>query len=297
METVVEEFLTATGPIDAPRLLSFLGAHAVPGIETWDGTRYARTLHLHHAAGTAGLSAAGGGMRLSLCCDQADVGEAVHRLTHLLGLDDDPRPAEEALAGDPRLGALVRRRTGLRRPGSVDAAETLVRTVVGQQVSLAGASVAAGRLVSVVGEHLDAPVGELTHLFPTPGRIATLDPATLPMPRARARCVVGLARALADDPGLVDDDAALMALPGIGPWTVDYARFRNRRDPDVLLAGDLAVRRQLEATGADGSPDGVRRLGEAWSPHRSTAMMHLWAEYLDRPRGGRRREPRVAVAP
>jgi AraC family transcriptional regulator of adaptative response / DNA-3-methyladenine glycosylase II len=63
------------------------------------------------------------------------------------------------------------------------------------------------------------------------------------MPRARARCVVGLARALADDPGLADDDAALMALPGIGPWTVDYARFRNRRDPDVLLASDLAVRR------------------------------------------------------
>lgn len=297
MDAVVEEHLPATGPVDATRLLAFLGAHAVPGVETWDGTTYARTLDLPQAGGTAVLAAAVDGVVLTLTCHPDDVTEAVRRLTHLLGLDDDPQPAEQALCDDPHLGALVRSRPGLRRPGSVDAAETLLRTVVGQQVSLAGASAAAGRLVALAGRRLSSPVGGLTHQFPTPARLARLDPLALPMPRARGRCVVGLARSLADDPMLADDDAALLALPGIGPWTVDYARFRNRRDPDVLLAGDLAVRRQLEATGADGSPDDVRRLGEAWSPHRSTAMMHLWAEYLDRPRGGRRREPRVAVAP
>lgn len=292
----MEQHLLATGPVDAARLLSFLGAHAVPGVETWDGATYARTLDLPHAAGTAALSATSDGITLHLACRPDDVDEAVRRLTHLLGLDDDPRPAEHALADDPVLGPLVLRRPGLRRPGSVDGAETLVRTVVGQQVSLAGASAAAGRLVGLAGEPLAAPARGLTHLFPSPDRLAALDPQTLPMPRARGRCVVGLARALADDPSLIEDDGALLALPGIGSWTVDYARFRNRRDPDVLLAGDLAVRRQLEGAGADGSPDAVRRLGEAWTPYRSTAMMHLWAEYLARPRVGRR-PPVAAVAP
>lgn len=293
MDAVVEEHLPATGPIDATRLLAFLGAHAVPGVETWDGTTYARTLDLPQAGGTAVLAAAVDGVVLTLTCHPDDVTEAVRRLTHLLGLDDDPRPAEQALGDAPHLGALVRRRPGLRRPGSVDAAETLLRTVVGQQVSLAGASAAAGRLVALAGDPLDEPSGVLTHIFPRPGRVAALDPLTLPMPRARGRCVVALARALAEDPDIAGDDVALLALPGIGPWTVDYARFRNRRDPDVLLAGDLAVRRQIETADADGSPEGVRRLGEVWSPHRSTAMMHLWAEYLARPRVGRR--PRAAV--
>lgn len=296
MDPVVKKLLRATGPMDAGRLLSFLGAHAVPGVETWDGATYARTLDLPHGAGVVRLSAVADGIALSLSCLPDDVDDALHRVRHLLGLDDDPQPAEQALAGDPLLGPLVRRRPGLRRPGSVDAAETLIRTVVGQQVSLAGASAAAGRLVTLAGQPLTSPAGALTHVFPTPVRLAALDPQLLPMPRARGRCVVDLARALADEPDLISDDAALLALPGIGSWTVAYAGFRNRRDPDVLLAGDLAVRRQVEALGAEGSPAAVRRIGEVWSPHRSTAMMHLWAEYLDRPRAGRRREPDVVVA-
>ena len=66
--------------------------------------------------------------------------------------------------------------------------------------------------------------------------------------------------------------AALLALPGIGPWTADYVAMRALGDPDVLLVGDLAVRRiavahDLDLT--DGRPD--------WSPWRSYAGHHLWA--------------------
>ena len=279
---IVERHLQARGPIDAGHLLAFLGAHAVPGVETWDAATYARTLALPNGAATATLSAADDGVRVTLHCDPGDTDEAVRRLTHLCGLDDDPSEAEAALVNDPMLRPLIRQRPGVRGPGSVDHAETLVRTVVGQQVSLAGASAAAGRIVAAAGTPLGAAGHGLTHLFPTPCQLAALDPETLPMPRARGRCVVGVALALAHEPALVEDDGALLALPGVGPWTVDYTRFRTRRDPDVLLAGDLAVRRQVETTGRVGTPDAVRTLSAAWSPYRSTAMMHLWAAYLDR---------------
>ena len=259
----------------ARRLLTFLGAHAVPGIETWDGETYARTLALSHGAGVVSLRAADGGLAQTFDGHQADADEARARVAHLCGLDDDTRPAERALGADRHLASLVALRPGLLRPGSVDHAETLVRTVVGQQVSLAGASVAAGRLVAAAGTPLERPSSGLTHLFPTPAQLAALDPETLPMPRARGRCVVALAAALAADPSLVEDDAALLALPGIGPWTVDYTRFRTRRDPDVWLATDLAVRRQMEAMRIDPA------VAVTWSPYRSTVMMHLWAAYLE----------------
>ncbi|HZI95916.1 MAG TPA: AlkA N-terminal domain-containing protein [Actinomycetales bacterium] len=253
------------------RLLAFLGAHAVPGVESWDGETYARTLALPHGPGVVRVA----GDDVSVEADTRDTDEATARVRHLLGLDDDTSPAEGALAGDPHVGPLVARRPGLRRPGSADHAETLFRTVVGQQVSLAGASAAAARLVTAAGTRLERSSSGLTHLFPTPSQLAALDPESLPLPRARSRCVVAVARALADDPALIEDDAALLALPGIGPWTVDYTRFRTRRDPDVWLASDLAVRRQLEAMRID--PEAA----VTWAPYRSTVMMHLWAEYLD----------------
>ena len=279
---VVRQTLLANGPFDGDRLLSFLGTHAVKGVETWDGVAYARTLAMS-APATVTLRAVPGGVDVTIESAVSDVETALGLVAHLCGLDDDPTAAQATLVRDPHLAALVARRPGLRRPGSVDAAETLVRTVVGQQVSLAGASAAAARLVERAGQPLGSAHG-LTHLFPTPAALARLDPASLPMPRARGSTVVALAAGLAADPQLADDDTALLALPGIGPWTVDYARFRSRRDPDVLLAGDLAVRRQVEALGIAAGPDDVRRLGESWSPHRSTAMMHLWSEYLERPR-------------
>jgi AraC family transcriptional regulator of adaptative response / DNA-3-methyladenine glycosylase II len=76
------------------------------------------------------------------------------------------------------------------------------------------------------------------------------------------------------DPGADRDRerAALVALPGIGPWTADYLRMRALADPDVLLAGDLGVRRSAQAIGLDlagGRPD--------LAPWRSYVTHHLWA--------------------
>ena len=76
--------------------------------------------------------------------------------------------------------------------------------------------------------------------------------------------------------------AALLALPGIGPWTADYVRMRALGDPDVLLTTDLGVRRGLERLGAPGDPRSAATRGESWAPWRSYALIHLWHLVTDR---------------
>jgi AraC family transcriptional regulator of adaptative response / DNA-3-methyladenine glycosylase II len=102
------------------------------------------------------------------------------------------------------------------------------------------------------------------------------------MPRARGRSIVAVGAALAADAHLSADDDGLLALPGVGPWTVACHRLRTRRDPDVFLPTDLAVRRQIELMGVDPQMGG--ELSERWAPFRSMALLHLWAAYLARRR-------------
>ena len=109
-------------------------------------------------------------------------------------------PSTTHLAADPR----ARRRScaprpGLRVPGQVDGDEIAVRTVIGQQVSVAGARTVGGRLVAAHGRPVDRRVPGLTHLFPDAADAwPASTPSTLPMPRARGRALVGLARRPAD---------------------------------------------------------------------------------------------------
>jgi AraC family transcriptional regulator of adaptative response / DNA-3-methyladenine glycosylase II len=135
-----------------------------------------------------------------------------------------------------------------------------------------------------VGTETGAGSSALTHCFPAPDTIAGADPDTLPMPRSRARALVGLATALASgelslDPGADRDEAErqLLALPGIGPWTAGYIRMRALSDPDAFLPTDAGVRHGLAALGAPSGPEAATRQAESWRPWRSYALQHLWA--------------------
>ena len=70
---------------------------------------------------------------------------------------------------------------------------------------------------------------------------------------------------------------ALLALPGIGPWTVGYIEMRALRNQDAFLSTDLGLRRALERLGADPRPAAAERMAERWRPYRAYALQHLWA--------------------
>jgi AraC family transcriptional regulator of adaptative response / DNA-3-methyladenine glycosylase II len=203
----------------------------------------------------------------------------VARCWRLLDLDADPLAIGEVLSTEPFMAALVAARPGLRVPGAYDGFELAVRAVLGQQVSVAGARTLAGRLVQRAGKPLDCtPEGApLTHVFPTAEAVAEADLSGLGLTGARERTLRAVATAVAA--GEIDLDGGgdpaetaerLLALPGIGPWTVAYIQMRALRDPDAFPETDLVLRRILERHGLD------RAATDAWRPWRAYAALHLW---------------------
>jgi AraC family transcriptional regulator of adaptative response / DNA-3-methyladenine glycosylase II len=274
--------LAARAPYAADEVLLFLGAHAVPGLEEWDGTTFSRVLDLPHGPAVVQLAPAPGGgagitARLKLAVLR-DLGAAVTRCRRMLDLDADPAAVDDVLGADPALAPLVAGAPGRRVPASPDADELAVRAVLGQQVSVAGARTLTARLLAA-GTPLQEPVGTLTHAFPQAAALADADLSAVGLTGARRHTVHALAAALADgnialDPGADRDEArrALLAVPGIGPWTAALVGLRGLADPDVWLPGDLAVRKSLAALGGTDVDAATR-----WRPWSSYAVLHLWA--------------------
>jgi AraC family transcriptional regulator of adaptative response / DNA-3-methyladenine glycosylase II len=271
-------------PLDVDPLLDFLATRAVAGVESVSGGTYRRSLELPFGAAVVALTPEPDHVACRLRLDDLrDLPAAVARCRRLLDLDADPVAVDGFLAADPRLEPLVRKHPGLRVPGHVDGFEVLVRAIVGQQVSVAGARTVLGRVVAALGEPLPMPDGEIVTRFPSATALAGAPADALPMPKARAATVRRAAAAIAGgdlalDPGVDRDElrARLLALPGIGPWTADYVALRALGDPDVFLAGDLGARRALEALGGPGDARGAAACAAAWRPWRSYALTHLW---------------------
>jgi len=296
-------------PIDIGRMLRFLAARAIPGVESVTGGTYRRTINLPNGIGVAVLRPAAEPQVRYVDCelqlkDLRDLAPAVQRCRRLLDLDADPAAVTALLSRSEILRPAVQACPGRRVPGHVDGEELAIRAVLGQQVSVAAARRLGARLTAAYGKPLGSPVAAppgtaesagaaeappgpampLTHCFPAAETLAEADPASLPMPRARARALVGLATALASgtlslDPGASRDDAEarLLALPGVGPWTAGYIRMRALSDPDAFLPTDAGVRHGLVALGADSDPASAARHAEGWRPWRSYALQHLWA--------------------
>ncbi|WP_082469145.1 DNA-3-methyladenine glycosylase 2 [Sciscionella sediminilitoris] len=281
--------LPVRAPMDSAGVLGFLATRAIPGVEELTEDGYARTLRLPHGPAVVRLRFEdGSGGRAAVHCsfsltDVRDLATAVTRVRRLLDLDADPVAVDEVLGADPALRDSVTASPGIRVPGAVDAAELIVRAVLGQQVSVAAARTALGRLCAELGDRITEPDGTLRTLFPTAEVLAERGGEVLRGPRRRVETVVGAMRALADgslgahlgrDPAELRAD--LEALPGIGPWTAGYVVLRLLGAPDVLLTGDLALRKGAEALGLPDTVNGLLRHANRWRPWGSYAGMHLW---------------------
>ena len=290
-------------PFDWEAIRGHLAARATPGVEAvgaGDGGRYARSIRLHghcgHIAVGPGRGRRADALELRLSATLLPVlVPLLTRVRRMLDLDADPQAIAAHLGRDALLGPLVARRPGLRVPGAGDGFELALRTVLGQQVSVRGATTLAGRLALRVAE----PLGESAHpadawhpappsLLPvTAERLADASLASvvaIGLPRARAECVRALARAVAEGalPELTGDAPAgdpqsfvrrFTELPGIGPWTAAYVAMRALRWPDAFPEGDLVLRKAM------GGLTAARLLAaaEGWRPWRAYAAQHLWA--------------------
>ena len=282
--------LPYAGHLDGRGLIRYLGARAIPGVETLVDDTYRRTMVTCGFPGVIDVRDPLDGRHVEVTMHLATFGsivDQVQRVESLFGLHRESTEAERMLRRDEVIGPLIRRRSGLKLAGAWDRFETSVRIIVGQQVSVGGASTVSGRLAARFGETLGIGLpGGLRHVFPSPDALADADLHGIGMPAARARTIVTFARAVAS--GAVDlsrvaplDEvcAELEALPGIGPWTSHLIAARAMGHPDAFAASDLGLRKGAARLLGRDEPLSARdleTLAERWRPHRSTAMAYLW---------------------
>jgi AraC family transcriptional regulator of adaptative response / DNA-3-methyladenine glycosylase II len=276
--------LAFTGPLAWEAMLAYFRARAIPGVEYVTDTTYRRTVVVDCDPGVLELSRAGTDqllLRAHLPHWEGLI-HIVQRARRIFSLDAPVPEASNHLAGDPIIAPLIAACPGLRVPGTWDPFETAVRAIIGQQISVAGATTIIGRLVQRHGEPvagLDA-LG-LTHTFPPADVLATADLRSLGLPDARAAAIGEFAQAVERGDVPLDRSApldqlvdAITAIRGLGSWTAHYIALRLG-ERDAFPADDLGLRRALKHL----RPQGTRSLDELahhWSPWRATAASQLW---------------------
>ena len=272
-------------PFDWARLVAFLGLRGIAGVELVEPDAYLRTVRLGDRTGWIGVRPAPAkhALLVELSHSLTPVLPALlWRVRHLFDLSARPDVIAGHLAADAMLSTTIASAPGLRVPGTFDGFELGVRAILGQQITVKGATTLAARFAAAFGEPIATPSRALTRLTPTPERVASAsmeEIASLGVVPARARSILELARAMADgslrlEAGTDPDPAIarLREVPGIGPWTAQYIAMRALRWPDAFPKEDIAVRKALGGVTAAAAD----AMSQAWRPWRSYATMHLW---------------------
>ncbi|HEV2268830.1 MAG TPA: AlkA N-terminal domain-containing protein [Steroidobacteraceae bacterium] len=286
--------LTYRPPYDWDHLRDFLALRATPAVERVSEQSYARLIRTDTGHAVIQVQPLPGKDALRLRVQGAPAAALFQIATaarRVFDLSADPALLAAALEPDPLLRPLVRRRPGIRIPGTWDAFECAVRAVLGQQVTVAAARTLAGRLVARTGEAVTTAVAGLERLFPTPQALAAANLDGLGLTGARITALKALAAAVADGRVAFDRPAeevvaSLVELPGFGEWTAQYIALRALGEPDAFLVADLVVRRMAAGGGAPLTAKELQRRAEAWRPWRGYAVMHLWCAAGDREHRG-----------
>ncbi|PVZ19660.1 MULTISPECIES: DNA-3-methyladenine glycosylase [unclassified Pseudomonas] len=292
--------LPYTPPLDWPRLIRFLHGRATAGVELAslaDG--YWRNLLWEGLPGQFQVTPLATGRLLLRAYGPAaaHLDSWLPRAAGLFDLQADPAPINAHLGQDPWLGPLSRLAPGLRVAGAWSAFELLVRAVVGQQVSVKAATTLMGRLVERAAGAVPGVVNRaLSAVCPEPQALATANLDHIGMPGRRVAALQGVAAqvALGNLPlergaaPLPDQRAALLALPGIGPWTVEYVAMRAWGDSDAWPGTDLILLQQIQRQHPELlKPAQWRGRSEAWRPWRAYAALHVWNAVADAAGGAR----------
>jgi AraC family transcriptional regulator of adaptative response / DNA-3-methyladenine glycosylase II len=275
-------------------MLDFLAPRATPGVEHVDDGLYRRTISVHGSEGhfTVSLDPSRDALLVHIDFpDPRSLFYIVERIRAMFDVNADWTSIVKTLRHDPALAAAVQKDPGLRVPGAWNGFELAVRAILGQQVTVKGATSLAGRIAGTLGKPYQGPQG-LTHLFPTPQALASARLTSLGLTGARAATIRSLAGAVVSGrikfEGIVDSVDFLQRLcevPGIGPWTAQYIAMRALGEPDAFPSSDLGLLRALSLkTSRD-----LERRAEPWRPWRAYAAMYLWRTLANLGNGPRMR--------
>jgi len=179
-----------------------------------------------------------------------------------------------ALSQDEILGAVVRSYPNESLVGKGDLFSTLIRSIVGQQISVIAADAVWGRLVELVG-------------VITPNEIRKHTPevlATCGLSRPKSSYIHGLAleskALLLHDWNEPSDDELLkhfIQFRGVGPWTAEMILIFTLMRPDIFSIGDIGLIRAVQQLVPEAdTKEKVLEISKRWAPYRTAASWYLW---------------------
>ena len=279
-------------PCQAGALWQFLKDRSLDGMESWQGDGSQAILR-RTVRWPQGQNTLCGWLEVQWDSTQARVHlrvshsllavlpELVAQVRDWLDLDADPARIAQVIGRD------FPNALGQRLPGCLDGFELAVRAILGQQITVKAARTLGQRLVNALGEPCDTPWSELNRTFPSPARLALEENAplmgSLGLVRQRQKAIQALARAV--ESGTLDLRAqaplasslqALMALPGIGPWTAHYIAMRALRWVNAWPVQDVALQTALGLRQHARPAQALELMGAAWQPFRSYALIAAW---------------------
>jgi len=285
-------------------MLDFLAARATPGVEVVEGCNYRRTISLRGRDGYFEVTLAEGRDALLLriaFSDPQSLFFIVERVRSMFDLNADWAAIVQNLRSDPVLCARVDADPGIRVPGCWNGFELAVRAILGQQITVKGATAMAGRMASRYGKPFSGAAG-LTHIFPVPEVLANAPLGDIGLTGVRVETIRTLARAVCKGKIRFEGGAStesflngLCEIAGIGKWTAQYVAMRALGEPDAFPSSDLGL---LRATALGNSHD-LELRAEAWRPWRAYAAMYLWricSQYRTREGKTTRKNQEAAVA-
>ncbi len=249
-------------PFPWRQMLDYFAHRLIPQFERIENDSYVRQIGTRTIAVTYDPAK----LRLEVTATgRVKATEVLANVGRLLDVSYDPEHVHKHLRRSPVLKRRIAHVPGMRPLGTWSPFELCVRTILGQQVTVAAAGTLMRRLVERCGTV-------------TPECVADADFASIGMPGKRVETIRIFARAAAE--GRVDFakpwpqlEAALEALPGFGPWTRAYLAIRLGRDPDAFPETDLGLIRAAQVD----SPAQLLALAEGWRPYRAYAATYLWA--------------------
>ena len=252
--------------------------------ERLEGDTYTAVVQLSDGPAQLGLRFAPSAIHATISRGPAVEAHAI--VAGLLGLDEDAA-AFSRLAKKLGLARLVAGRHELRISQTPSVFDGLLWCIIGQQINFTFACLLRRRLI----ERVSTEFANGLHAPPTPAAVAVLEPADLlplQFSRQKANYVISTARLVTE--GKLDlaalrtmsatrAERTLLAVHGLGPWSVNYLMMRSLGFPDCVPLGDTGVTSGLQALlKLEERPDidGTRRLMAMFSPYRSLATTHLW---------------------
>ncbi|HKJ17328.1 MAG TPA: AlkA N-terminal domain-containing protein [Xanthomonadales bacterium] len=276
-------------PFHWQTILRYFAGRAIPGVESVDHEGYKRTISMEGSDGILEIRNAENEGQLQLTIhgiETCHLFQAVQKARMMLDLDAPINEITKILGQDPLLSPQLKSLPGIRVPGCWDGFELAVRTILGQQISVAGASTMTGRLAAAHGRLFKPDICNEKHapglLFPGPENLVDAPLEKSGIISSRATAIRTLARSVLD--GAISFDTTqdpesfekgLTAIKGIGDWTAQYLLMRVLRDPDAFPASDLGLRKSAGAKKPISTGE-LKKQSQEWRPWRAYAAMLLW---------------------